>query len=223
LTDEPCRERDAEQSEDAYQRRLARAATDPEGLEQVIADGKRMLELGVDADLRGMPRQTARDLVDRWTELGRRYPEAAKRWKSLQPDRRGLRVGAQNYMGYSDGEVLWNFQLMSLDRETLDADLLRSEKQGMHPPGCGSVRALATHELGHVVEDMVAERLGKRQWNALKRALVGCRVSGYTQRRPDESFAVAFAAVHHSDAEKLSSGARRARDMVEGVLQRLGM
>ena len=155
-----------------------------------------------------MPRQTARDLVDRWTELGRRYPEAAKRWKSLQPDRRGLRVGAQNYMGYSDGEVLWPFQLMSLDRATLDADLLRSEKQGMHPPGCGSVRALATQELGHVGEDMVAERLGKRQWNALKRALVGCRVSGYTQRRPDESFAVAFAAASVARARRIEAPPR---------------
>jgi len=210
-------------SEEAYQRRVGRAKGDPGGWKRVVAAGESMQEVNVDADSRGMPASTAEDLAARWIGLAKRYPDAAERWVSVGPDKRGTRVGFDENIVYakSGGGMHWNYHLMCRGRARLDEDLLQSEGQGIHPPGCGNVTALATHEFGHVVEDVVRRQIGEHAWESLNGKLRSHSLSGYTEGDPDECFAEAFMAMHHADAG--SPGAQQAGRLVAEVLRSLGM
>lgn len=179
--------------------------------------------LGIEADLLGIPHETAAELVTQWKGLVRLYPEAARLWRSIRPDIEGCRLEAFELMGYAGGEMLWNHLRMRVPRDELDRLLADAVADGTHPAGCGTVAALATHEFGHAVEDVVAGQLGDAEWRSLHDRLANCHVSAYTQREPRECFAVAFTALHHGEHGRLTEGAQSAGDLVARTLKTLGM
>jgi len=168
-----------------------------------------------------MPRGTAVELVDQWEALAEKYPEAAERWHSVGPDVDASRLQAGDFLGYRDGVMLWNHLQMRRQTERLVEIAADSVANGTHPAGCGTLAAMATHEFGHAVEDVVRERLGEGEWRGLTDRLVDCCISGYTAQKTEECFAVAFAALHHGTM--LTAGAKRAVSIVSEVLKSVGM
>lgn len=212
-------ERNPQLAREALRRRLAQQ---PEWQRAVVRRLEaRLRGRGVDADLMGIPVETADELVTESERLMGLYPPAARLWKSIGPDVGFVRLGASRWPGYHAGQVLWHPGHMTRPTSQLRELAAAGVATGAHPHGCGTLASVACHEFGHLVEDAAELRLGPASSEALRAALVGCSMGAYAERRPDECFAVAFAAVHHG--RNLTEGAQTAVSLLLAALRAAGM
>lgn len=210
---------DRQLAQEAYARRLRQQPEAEKARLHVLE--ARLGRHGIAADLVGIPEGTAQELVGEWERLLVAYPSAAQLWQSLGPDVELTRLGGRQWLGYHGGVMLWHPGHIARPTELLSAEVAAASRQGKHPAGCGSLAAIACHEFGHVVEHAVLLRAGGAAMAQLCGELAKYHVSQYTVDRPEECFAVAFAAMHHGSS--LSPAADQAVSILLRALRSVGM
>ena len=130
-------------------------------------------------------------------------------------------------MGHNDGEIFLNARDLSFAADAVRRRLEQTVRGGAHPPGCGSLAAGVSHEVGEAMEVYIASgRAGAAPRSLLSQWKLRMPYAGlgrYAKHRhdvhgQDERFPEAFMALLHTPRDVASPALSAAIDGIAAIL-----